>query len=202
MGLTYTVNCDCGKPISVTSASAGSSITCECGAEVKVPGLSQLRRQAGQEAYASNPIDLILLAHQDGREPAGLECLKCGSPAANIVDLKILCERVEMDYNSPKWLLLKYLGNVVFLGVLFYGLWQNRKINQDLEESGLNNVRTFFRMCDRCLPNSRKPPKRRKIRRMLKQVPVYKELYKENKEAYTKFLQFRRADPDTPVGVE
>lgn len=195
MGNTYTIECEQGHPLSVTSAVAGSTISCECGAEVKVPGLSQLRLLSGKEAYVSNAIEMITSAHQAGREPAGLECLRCSQLAGNVIDTKILCERSEMDFNSLKWLLLPWLP------VLVYGLIQSRKRNKELEETSTRNVRTHFRLCQRCLRNPRRPPNRRKIRRLLKKVPVYAQLYKENPEAYTKFLQVRTADPETPVGL-
>ncbi len=199
MGNTYTIKCEQGHPLSVTSAVAGATISCECGAEVKVPLLSQLRLMSGQEAYVSNATDMLDSAHRAGREPAGLECLKCDQPAENVVDIVVLCERADIDLNHPSWIMHRAIGTWIF--VLAYGLFQSHKRNKELEKTSPRNVRTHFRLCQRCLRNPRRPPNRKKIRRLLKKVPVYAQLYKENPEAYTKFLQVRTADPETPVGL-
>ncbi len=94
------------------------------------------------------------------------------------------------------------VSTVVLIAMLTFGLIRTRRRNKVLEHTSSKNLRTFFRMCERCLPNPHMPPSRRKIRRMLKQIPVYEQLYKGNKEAYTKFLKVRPADPYTPMAID
>lgn len=47
MGLS--VRCECGREMPVHAGQAGTEITCSCGTTVRVPLLSELRHQAGEE---------------------------------------------------------------------------------------------------------------------------------------------------------
>jgi hypothetical protein len=57
--MSFSIDCDCGRQISVQASQAGTTIPCDCGATLRVPRLSRLRELAGQGAYESGTIDTI-----------------------------------------------------------------------------------------------------------------------------------------------
>ena len=50
------VSCPCGKCIPVSAGQAGSSVECQCGREVPIPSLRQLRQSAESEGRSTRPI--------------------------------------------------------------------------------------------------------------------------------------------------
>ena len=44
--MEYRLPCECGRKVTVTESSAGSSVPCDCGRLVAVPALSELRHSA------------------------------------------------------------------------------------------------------------------------------------------------------------
>src|SRR3954449_9046146 len=73
--LLATLSCSCGRSVFARARDAGGRISCECGNNIAVPNLSQLRILAGADAFVTNPAELIRKLQAEGKNPAGDSCL-------------------------------------------------------------------------------------------------------------------------------
>jgi hypothetical protein len=85
----YVVTCGCGQCLEVGPSEAGSSVKCDCGAEVAVPSLSRLRTQSGADPYESGAVDTIRRMLDRGELPAGT-CAVTGRPTRDVLALTVL----------------------------------------------------------------------------------------------------------------
>ena len=92
----YTVNCDCGNDIRVSSANAGNDVTCpRCQKPISVPSLSQLKRQAGESLLSTS--DGIAQSVMDRTPPFDGTCQICADARASTIlrtSVEYLVERV------------------------------------------------------------------------------------------------------------
>jgi len=178
--MEYSFPCDCGQPISVAASAAGTEVTCPCGRRMPVPPLSDLRQRAGQGAYEAGIVDTIREMLLKGDLPWGDSCTRCGRLADTVVDLYVQCER--RWYRGPsaraQWislLLILLIPFYVIRMVLGYTYFEEKR-----EELGRDTVvRTPVRLCCECLRHCQGMWSQRKLRNVLRSVPVYRELLKE-----------------------
>jgi hypothetical protein len=90
--MPYLVECPCGQRIEVEAWSAGGTVPCPCGQAVPVPLLSELRRDAGLDAYQENPARKIERMRAAGELPAGTTCARCDDPTDEVLELVAECE--------------------------------------------------------------------------------------------------------------
>src|SRR5262245_45360110 len=86
----FTLVCSCGRDLPVEASQAGTSVTCECGAQVTVPSLGKLRELSGQDSYESSTIDTIHRLVRQGELPAGCICALTGEPTQEVLDLYVM----------------------------------------------------------------------------------------------------------------
>ena len=92
--MEYQVRCDeCGTAIAVSQSQAGGTCLCECGTEVSVPRLSDLRLAAGQTRYSRTAVDRARGMLKRGELPTKRSCPICGNVGDTVVLLGIQCEK-------------------------------------------------------------------------------------------------------------
>ncbi len=189
MANTYAVDCDCGKVLSVTAAAAGTSVSCECGADVSIPGLSKLRQSVGQDAYITNSAEKITSEHNAGREPAGTDCLLCGGAGHSQIDIEIVCEQQVVKHAPGRFRDLVWIACFGWLGALHVVSKSKNLDDEAVIQGRRRTVQTHFRVCHLCSPNPKKPPSVGNIRRLLQQRPLYNRLFEEFPQAKINLLR-------------
>jgi hypothetical protein len=169
--MSYHVTCDCGREISVTAASAGGEVSCQCGATVAVPRLSELRKSAGKGAYETGTADVIAAMLRAGQLPWGDTCAHSGLPTEDVFDLSVQCERCHAQDRSGGWL-------AAFAGALL-----SIAVQPEWETHGHEVVvYTPLRLREEFHARFRKAGQR-SLRRLLRSVPVYGRLLDEYPDA-------------------
>ncbi len=102
-GVEFSVDCRCGQTLAVQAAQAGTSMSCACGAHVKVPSLSKLRERAGKPAYETSTIDVIHGMLSRGELPSGGRCVVSGQATDDIVELQVEAERIYRAGDNVIW---------------------------------------------------------------------------------------------------
>jgi hypothetical protein len=178
--------CECGAKHEVSAAHAGTMLACRCGREPPVPLLSELRKQAGHDPYATSARDRIAKLLAGGYVPPGEVCLACHVRTTETSQCTAICERtwVEQDRKINN----KFLAAICFLilpcltGIF---LLMRPKIVQT-ETRGERGrdviVKLPFRLCQNCR-EKRVLAKAGELRQALGRVPEYAELLKEYPEA-------------------
>jgi hypothetical protein len=100
--LLATLSCSCGRSVFARARDAGGRISCECGNNIAVPNLSQLRILAGADAFVTNPAELIRKLQAEGKNPAGKSCLNCGSASPQFYDCHAVCESSHIKAGTTK----------------------------------------------------------------------------------------------------
>ncbi len=118
--MDYSIRCCCGRSLTVRASQAGTSITCQCGAPVAVPGLSTLRELAGQDAYETGPVDMIRNMHGRGELPRVGRCAVSGAESKDVIEITVEAERVYAGSNDWPY---AFLG-IVFSPIFLLGMFQ------------------------------------------------------------------------------
>jgi hypothetical protein len=171
--MEYHVSCQCGKRIPVKAEDAGTTIGCECGQSVRVPSLSKLRTMSGVGAYESGAIDTIQRMLAEGALPWGETCAESGRPTRDLIHLVIQCERLHLPQDQHK---------LALLGVLIFG-WVAALVafaGKDREAHGRDTSICIPLRLDREYHGKlARWGSQRKLRRLLRTVPVYGRLLEE-----------------------
>ena len=141
-----------------------------------MPSLSRLRELSGKGAYESGVCDTIRRMIRTGELPAGGVCAVCGKPTGDAIVLDILVPRAFRDRQS---------GPQNALLVLLLGLWALPLLalrghgGVMIDEEGAFTLRVPLRVAAPYHPKVRGMSQRR-LRRLLRSVPVYATLLEEN----------------------
>lgn len=180
--MTYELTCDCGRPLQVTARQAGDSVSCECGGQLEVPKLSQLRLLAGQGAFETNSIDRINRLKQIGELPRGTICLECGRRGDEIGELIVQCEKsykVEADCKNDMQSLLRiFFGLLVPFDMLMLLLRRQPTHEVDREYGHDRSVIVPLPLCEEH-KSQLSSKSQRALRAMLVAVPEYAQLLEE-----------------------
>jgi hypothetical protein len=168
----FLLDCPCGKAVTVVASKAGSTVTCECGAEVKVPSLGRLREMAGKDRYESGPGDTIRRMIRSGELPAGTTCAVSRKATGDFIELEILVPRYFKNTEIADRRMILLFGT---LGALYNTVFRRPQI----EKEGALIVRAPILVAERCHAKVRRMSQTR-LRRLLRSVPVYAQLLKEN----------------------
>jgi hypothetical protein len=128
--LQATIACTCGRAVTARAKDAGGSIACSCGKLVAVPRLSELRTLAGADAFTTNPAEAIRKLQNEGLNPAGHNCLGCGSPPAVEYRCVAVCEKSYLhknDVSDDSDLLTQIFTSLLLLRTLGIALLTRRK---------------------------------------------------------------------------
>jgi hypothetical protein len=171
--MQYHVECRCGKPLAVKAEQAGTTVRCECGESVPVPSLSKLRATAGIGSYESGSIDTIRRMLAEGTLPWGETCAVSGRPTRDVMRLEVQCERLQLPQDPVKFVLLlgMCLGPWATL-ILFQGQRDQAHGRETVVTIPLRVCREYHRGLERWWS-------KRKLRRLLRTVPVYARLLDE-----------------------
>jgi hypothetical protein len=178
--MSYSVLCPCGIAIKVTATQAGAEISCVCGQSTTVPLLSQLRQTTGHEAYETGTIDTINRMIRDDQLPSGDTCAICCAPTRDFYDLYVQCE--------SKWIRGPGIGRYLFaafsiLVLPFWILWYllaHALLDEERVESGRERgVSVPLRVCNSHHSQLRRTRSQRRLRKLLRPVPIYMQLLEE-----------------------
>lgn len=174
----FSFDCACGRPIGVAPAQAGSLVRCEgCGQEVSVPSLSKLRKLSGKDAYESGTADTIRRMIRSGELPDDGVCAVSGKPTDDTVVLEILIPKVFRNQDVER------SNNAL---ILFGGLWamalvalsgQHKAYATDTDQA--STLRVPLRVAKVYHAKLGRMNQRR-LRRLLRSVPIYATLLNEN----------------------
>lgn len=91
------VKCECGFKRIVTASQAGSTLACPvCQTELKVPRLSELKKQPAGKLIGVSNLEQLLRSIQDRRSPFDGKCQRCSKPRATNY-LPVTVHYVEYD---------------------------------------------------------------------------------------------------------
>jgi len=168
----FSVTCTCGRAIAVAASQAGSTVRCDCGADIRVPSLSRLRESVGQDRYESSKSDTIRRMIKTGELPGSGPCAVSRKPTDDVIELDIVVPRYfKTDVNTP------------VIPVFFFGWFPALLLavmsGSEFQEDGASTVRVALKVANRYHPKVEKMSQRR-LRRLLRTVAIYGELLDEN----------------------
>ena len=181
--MAFHVECDCGQRIEVTAGMAGAEVRCSCGRVNRVPGLSALRQAAGQDAYVTNAVEAIRIMVAQGELPPGPNCMICHSPTGIVFNCEVVCEEA--------WIRRRGRSNrfLAGLALMFAPFWltlalrHGRDPNEPDKQGHDVKLRVPLRLCGACRSSLGGLRRARAIKRLLRQVPIYKQLLEEYPDA-------------------
>jgi hypothetical protein len=188
--MAFHVECACGQRIEVSAGMAGSEVRCGCGELNRVPGLSELRRCVGQEAYVTNTVEQVNKMLARGELPPGSNCMICHSPTRAALTCELVCakswtRKMEVDQESRDPL-YEALG-FFLLGLLWKLVTARRRFEKKTMGHDVS-VRVPLRLCDACRRSLGGLRRSRAIKRLLRQVPVYARLLEEYPRAKVRII--------------
>lgn len=127
-----TIDCECGKVLSVSPASAGGSVGCGCGRVLAVPTLSELRRRAGLVPIPQNAVERVRNLINSGKLPDNKLCPFTNLPADTMIWLRVDCESKWVRGNEPlsaHWKLF-YILIFGWIGAIFALLRNSKPIEE------------------------------------------------------------------------
>jgi hypothetical protein len=175
--MPYHVECRCGQKLAVTADEAGTTVRCECGEGVPVPSLSKLRATAGIGSYETGAIDTIRRMLDQGALPWGDACAVSGRPTRDVLQVEVQCERLHVPKDPARFALL--------LAVCGGPLWAAMAlVSRQHPTHGRDTVVVVpLRVCCEYHRGLSSWWMNRKLRRLLRSVPVYARLLDEYRGA-------------------
>ena len=156
---------------------AGGTIKCVCGKLVPVPTLSKLRTLSGSEAYITNPVEAIRKVQREGNDPAGDKCVVCHSANPTYYRCHAVCEQSHMKRTAAgdddSTAILRWLFFPLILNVLLSFMRRDTTIERqghDIE------ITLQLPVCGPCTKTDGKPTRPSVAKRMMRNVPLYREL--------------------------
>jgi hypothetical protein len=154
-------------------------VQCDCGRDVAIPQLSQLRKAVGRAAFEAGIVDTIRRMIADGELPPRNVCLVTGRFTKDTADVVVQCERVwKRGPGKATWAFAIFAAIFLPFWVLWIMLdhYSGKEKRQELGRDTL--VRIPLRVCAECNDRLRRMSQWR-LRRLLRTVPVYASLLKE-----------------------
>jgi hypothetical protein len=178
--MVYSVHCECGKSHRVQATQAGAALLCQCGRQVDIPTLSSLRSSAGESPVPLNTIQQIRAMIRDGTLPANEICPMSARPATTVIWLHVQCERVWTENEGggrdlPKLILalLLHLHDAV----------RRESYKPPIIKGRDTSVDVPLRVSPDVIPAIRKTCRQRKLKMLLEETPIYRQLLGEYPEA-------------------
>lgn len=147
--MDFHVRCECGHDVAVSASTAGTTCSCSCGRTVRVPSLSELKRQAGLPAYS--PPAVLVIEHMlaEGKLPCTATCAGCDDTTGEVIDAIAECEKVRTS--EPNDDLTFFAIAFVFFGFFWTFLLSFLRRQQDTREFGRTlTLRLPIRLCSNC----------------------------------------------------
>lgn len=171
--MQYSFECACGRRHFVTPQQAGALLVCDCGQSVTVPKLSRLRVEAGESRVPLDIIGRINAQIRSGELPAGKVCPLSGRPADAIVEIHVQCEEIRVRggriSEAAHIVVLALFG---WLGLLMAALSGGERVEHGRDTS----VVVPLRVSSSVVEQLRRQRSQRKLKRLLRSVPIYDEL--------------------------
>jgi hypothetical protein len=172
--MEFFIPCGCGRRVPVSEGDAGAAVGCECGLDVKVPTLKELRLAAGLPPYEVSPELLVedLLAR--GEVPTGRSCVGCGAETDDVVYAVVECERAWRKRPRHGWLGLVAAFFSPLLGLAVLADAEGEMVGED------KIYHLPLTACPVCRKRLRNPAD---LKGCLERVPVYRWLLLKFPEA-------------------
>ncbi|MCA9129215.1 MAG: hypothetical protein KDB22_19140 [Planctomycetales bacterium] len=171
------VNCENGHQVKVTAANCGGNVKCICGRDVAVPRLSDLRRNAGQSAFATTTVERLNAMSRRGELPPTDNCCLCMSQATEIVPCIVQCETTVVS-GDGFW----KTACLIAVGPWLALSWLMTSFSSPVVHGRSTAVRLPFPACGDC---SRKLFKSKLARKAgLQNIALYRELLDEYPDAF------------------
>jgi hypothetical protein len=141
-------------------------VLCTCGAHVSVPLLSQLRSHVGEAPHPVSVIERISNMVAQGKLPGRSICLDCEWRAGSTVWFAVICKcpKVEDD-EEYRAAVFQWLG---WIGLILHAL---RPPSPRVYGSELC-VDVPMTLCQECLVATEKRASPRRLRNLLKKIPI------------------------------
>jgi hypothetical protein len=170
----YSVQCACGREVSVCKADAGGEVGCSCGQRVNVPRLSALRAAVGEEAYARSTIERIRRMIAAGELPPEPYCLVSFRPTTDVLPVTVECE-TPCGWQYSWWM----LSLIACVSMALY----RRALRDETDVKGREIVVELpMRIAADCQAYVRRFGQS-KLRELLSTVPIYAQLLQEYPDA-------------------
>jgi hypothetical protein len=174
--LKVSLSCECGGAVDAAAKDAGRTVTCNCGRAVAVPKLSQLRTLAGGNPFITNPVEGIRKQQRDGINPAGESCVLCGSLSPIFYKCYAVCESSHAKRANKvdpiSMVRLLFVPIVWLIAMLL-----REKEFEPIDRRGHDIAISFdLPVCDPCAASAGKVTRASVAKRLMLQVPLYKEL--------------------------
>jgi hypothetical protein len=133
---------------------------------------------AGEGAYEAGTVDTIQRMLGEGKLPWGETCAVSGVPTAESIELYVECERVYFKEDHRASL----LALAIALGAWWALLLRLGEKNQDAQ-GRQTLVRTPLRVAIERQPALNRKPSQRRLRKLLRTVPIYGKLLNDYPKA-------------------
>jgi hypothetical protein len=145
---------------------AGADLRCDCGRSISVPGLKELRLQAGLPAYDPSPELLLRETFDINDVPGDDGCVACGAATDQIVRVVAECEKAWGKRAGFEW-------GTFFLSLLLLPLVVFRWRNVDQMRGSDKFFVLPIRVCPQCQQALKGTAR---IKDCLRHIPVYRRL--------------------------
>lgn len=186
--MNLSVDCECGKVIAVSSASAGDTVRCPCGRLVIVPPLSEMRRRAGLAPIPQNAAEKVKSLISSSELPDNKLCPFTGRLADTTIWLRVDCESKWIRGKEPLNDHLKLLFIFLFgwVGAVIALLRSNKPI----EEFGREvYVEIPLKVSGDALNSTKLLKSHSKLKNAIKCSAAYVQLLNEYPSAYVSFVR-------------
>ena len=178
------MDCPCGRSFDVQTGQAGSTLQCQCGADVRVPSVGKLREMAGKAAYEVGVIDQIGGMIDRGELPAGGVCAVSGKSTGDVMDLYVHAEKFQRAEDKGMLIVLWLLSLPLLILLSPSNVFGKR---YRPEGGGRDTwVRTPL-FVDSKYQDKFRRASQKKLKRWLRRVPVYAKLLDEYPLATVEF---------------
>lgn len=184
--MEYSVHCECGRSHPIQATQAGALLLCQCGRRVDIPTLSSLRSSAGESPIPLNTIQQIRAMIRDGTLPANEICPMSGRPATTVIWLHIQCERVWTENAGGGRDLPKLLAPLLRLHLREAARWESYK--PAIIKGRDTSVGVPLRVSPDAIATIRRIRRQRKLKILLEQTPIYRQLLGEYPEAMVSYI--------------
>jgi hypothetical protein len=156
---------------------------CRCGRTVPVPRLSQLRLAKGLAAHETSIRDSIARMIRDRELPWGQCCAVTGMPTDDVLWFEVQCERSYVKSERRVGITLLVASFLLPFG-FFLQLMGISLLNEDPERRGHDIfIQIPLRVSRELHASLRRWVTQSRLRRLLREVPIYQDLLREHPHA-------------------
>lgn len=153
---------------------------CNCGANIGIPRLSELRLSAGQTRYPNNAVARVNGMLKRGELPTSQQCMNCSCTGTEVKFIGIQCEKASSE--DPKDNALLAFAIFGWIAALAPAIIPSNSRAEEIHGRE-TRLEVPLRFCKACINDITPSTRKRDLRKYLATEPAYAELLNESPDA-------------------